>query len=153
MRKTKVEIADPEATSRLRSIWDAKKKSLRLTQEIAADLLGFDSQATVSHYLNGKIPLNTDTALKFAALLKIKPEELRPDLTDLMNYVRSSGEYDNDFNGSGWRQVKPEQAELLEIFERLPETERKKQMDNLKGLNNFYDEVFEEILAARKGKK
>jgi Helix-turn-helix. len=153
MRKPRAEISRPEDTNRLRAAWDRKKKELRLTQEIAADLLGFDSQATVSHYLNGRAPLNTDAALKFAALLKIKPEELRPDLIDMLNYVRASGTFDENFSGTGWRVVTPEQAQLLDIFDKLPESERTKQLENLKGLNTYYDEVFEEILAARKGKK
>ncbi|ECX1691432.1 helix-turn-helix domain-containing protein, partial [Salmonella enterica] len=103
MRKKREEIAPPEATQRLRAIWDAKKRDLKLTQEIAADLMGFETQSTVSHYLNGKAPLNTDAALKFSVLLRVKPEELRPDLADLMNYVRSSGTYDDNFEGGGWR--------------------------------------------------
>jgi predicted transcriptional regulator len=44
---------------------ERKKVTLRLTQEKAADALGFSTQATVSQYLNGSIPLNTDATLKF----------------------------------------------------------------------------------------
>jgi predicted transcriptional regulator len=39
-------------------------------------MLGF-STASVSHYLNGTTPLNTDATLKFAHFLS-KPEEIRP---------------------------------------------------------------------------
>ncbi|EBS9025028.1 helix-turn-helix transcriptional regulator, partial [Salmonella enterica] len=120
MRKKREEIAPPEATQRLRAIWDAKKRDLKLTQEIAADLMGFETQSTVSHYLNGKAPLNTDAALKFSVLLRVKPEELRPDLADLMNYVRSSGTYDDNFEGGGWRMVSRQQADLLNLFDILP---------------------------------
>lgn len=48
---------------------EREKVTLRLTQEKAADALGFSTQATVSQYLNGSIPLNTDATLKFSALL------------------------------------------------------------------------------------
>ncbi|EOO9467015.1 helix-turn-helix domain-containing protein, partial [Escherichia coli] len=64
MRRKREEIASPEATQRLRAIWDAKKRELKLTQELAAELMGFEAQSAVSHYLNGKAPLNTDAALK-----------------------------------------------------------------------------------------
>ena len=90
MKKTREVIATPEASKNLKAAWNARKKELKLTQELAAELLGFESQGTVSQYLNGKIPVNTDAALKFAALLKVKPEDIREDLKDLMNYVRSS---------------------------------------------------------------
>ncbi|WP_367299185.1 helix-turn-helix domain-containing protein [Hafnia alvei] len=150
MRKKREEIASPEDTQRLRDAWDAKKKELKLTQELAADLMGFETQSSVSHYLSGKAPLNTDAALKFAALLRVKPEDLRPDLADLMNYVRSSGTYDNGFDGQGWRLVTSEQAELLNLFEILPEAEKKKHLTQLRGLNEMYKEAFENILAAQK---
>lgn len=82
--------------------------------------MGFETQSTVSHYLNGKAPLNTDAALKFAVLLRVKPEELRPDLADLMNYVRSSGTYDESFEGEGWRMVNKQQADLLDLLKSFP---------------------------------
>lgn len=140
----------PEATLLLRKAWESKKKELKLTQEIAADIMGFEAQATVSQYLNGKIPVNTDAALKFAALLKVKPEDLRPDLADLMNYVRASGTYDNEFSGEGWRVIDAEQAELLNLFEILPESEKKKFLTQLRGLNELYKEAFQNILASQK---
>lgn len=139
-----------EATQRLRAIWDAKKRDLKLTQEIAADLMGFETQSTVSHYLNGKAPLNTDAALKFSVLLRVKPEELRPDLADLMNYVRSSGTYDDNFEGGGWRMVSRQQADLLNLFDILPESEKEKLIDRLKGQNELYKEAFQNMLAAQK---
>ncbi|EHE7090088.1 helix-turn-helix domain-containing protein [Salmonella enterica subsp. enterica serovar Enteritidis] len=150
MRKKREEIAPPEATQRLRAIWDAKKRDLKLTQEIAADLMGFETQSTVSHYLNGKAPLNTNAALKFSVLLRVKPEELRPDLADLMNYVRSSGTYDDNFEGGGWRMVSRQQADLLNLFDILPESEKEKLIDRLKGQNELYKEAFQNMLAAQK---
>ncbi|EEZ4352993.1 transcriptional regulator, partial [Escherichia coli O157] len=49
MRRKREEIASPEATQRLRAIWDAKKRELKLTQELAAELMGFEAQSAVSH--------------------------------------------------------------------------------------------------------
>jgi len=88
MRKKTLDAAEADAAKRLRDIWDEKKVTLRLTQERAAEALGFSTQASISHYLNGTTPLNTDATLKFAALLGVKPEEIRPDLAEMMNYVR-----------------------------------------------------------------
>ena len=153
MRRKREEIASPEATQRLRAIWDAKKRELKLTQELAAELMGFEAQSAVSHYLNGKAPLNTDAALKFAVLLRVKPEELRPDLADLMNYGRSSGTYDESFEGEGWRMVNKQQADLLDLFDILPESEKAKLIERLKGQNELYKEAFENMLAAQKRMK
>ncbi|WP_142794370.1 helix-turn-helix domain-containing protein, partial [Klebsiella pneumoniae] len=96
MRKKTIDAVEREAAKRLREIWNEKKVTLRLTQEKAAEVLGFSTQASVSHYLNGTTPLNTDATLKFASLLGVKPEEIRPDLAEMMNYVRKSGEYLED---------------------------------------------------------
>ncbi|EPP6649012.1 helix-turn-helix domain-containing protein, partial [Escherichia coli] len=117
------------------------------------ELMGFEAQSAVSHYLNGKAPLNTDAALKFAVLLRVKPEELRPDLADLMNYVRSSGTYDESFEGEGWRMVNKQQADLLDLFDILPESEKAKLIERLKGQNELYKEAFENMLAAQKRMK
>ncbi|MCW7013430.1 helix-turn-helix domain-containing protein [Escherichia coli] len=150
MKKTRKVIATPEASKNLKAAWNARKKELKLTQELAAELLGFESQGTVSQYLNGKIPVNTDAALKFAALLKVKPEDIREDLKDLMNYVRSSDTYDDNFSGKGWRLVNEEQAELLNLFEILPASEKAKLLNQLRGLNKLYEEAFENMLALKK---
>ena len=60
MRKKTIDAVEREAAKRLRDIWNEKKVTLRLTQEKAAEVLGFSTQASVSHYLNGTTPLNTD---------------------------------------------------------------------------------------------
>lgn len=61
---------------KLRSVWDAKKKDLNLTQESAAYELGFNGQSAVSNYLNGYQPLNLQVAIKFARLLKVDLSEI-----------------------------------------------------------------------------
>lgn len=68
----------------MRQIWDENKKALGLTQEKAAAAMGFNTQAAVSHYLSGYTPLNTDAILKFAALLKVKPSQIREDIGELL---------------------------------------------------------------------
>lgn len=150
MKKKPLDIKDQEAAERLRKIWNEKKVTLRLTQEKAADALGFETQSTVSQYLNGKNPLGTDAVLKFAALLQVRPEEIKPELAELMNYVRKSGEYSEDMTASGWQILRPEQAELLSLYERLPESEKSRHMAELKEKVSDFDRLFKELLAARK---
>ncbi|HGW3589806.1 TPA: helix-turn-helix domain-containing protein [Serratia marcescens] len=150
MKKKPLDIKDQEAAERLRKIWDEKKVTLRLTQEKAADALGFETQSTVSQYLNGKNPLGTDAVLKFAALLQVRPEEIKPELAELMNYVRKSGEYSEDLAAPGWQILRPEQAELLSLYERLPESEKSRHMAELKEKVSDFDRLFKELLAARK---
>ncbi len=48
MKKTREVIATPEASKNLKAAWNARKKELKLTQELAAELLGFELQGTVS---------------------------------------------------------------------------------------------------------
>jgi len=150
MRKKTLDATELDAAQRLRDIWNEKKVTLRLTQEKAAEVLGFSTQASVSHYLNGTTPLNTDATLKFASLLGVKPEEIRPDLAEMMNYVRKSGEYLEDRSGPGWKLLSPEHAELIELYERLPLSEKERHLSDLKEKNKDFDRLFRELLAARK---
>lgn len=150
MKKKPLDIKDQEAAERLRKIWDEKKVLLRLTQEKAADALGFETQSTVSQYLNGKNPLGTDAILKFAALLGVKPEDIKPELKELMNYVRKSGEHHEDISAPGWQIIKPEHAELISLYDRLPESEKIRHMSDLKEKVLGFDKLFKELLATRK---
>ncbi|BCU91133.1 hypothetical protein YP72344_26280 [Yersinia pseudotuberculosis] len=88
----KITEQDKQAALRLRTIWDSKREELGLTQEKAAEHLGFNTQGAVSQYLNAKTPLNTDAVIKFSALLRVEPEEIKPELEELLSYVRSTSE-------------------------------------------------------------
>ena len=87
----KISESDKIAARNLRNIWEAKRESLGLTQEKAAEIMGFATQGAVSQYLNGRTALNTDTILKFASLLKVDPEDINPELKTLLDYVRRTG--------------------------------------------------------------
>lgn len=150
MRKKTLDAAETDAAKRLRDIWSDKKVTLRLTQEKAAEALGFSTQASVSHYLNGTTPLNTDATLKFASLLGVKPEDIRPDLAEMMNYVRKSGEYIEDRAGPGWTLLTPEHVELINLYDRLPQSEKERHLVDLKNKIEGFDKLFKELLAARK---
>lgn len=70
--------ADMAAAKTLRAIWDRKRKALALTQERAAEQFG-GSQALISQYLLGRIALGRVACMKFARILRVLPEEIRPD--------------------------------------------------------------------------
>ncbi len=75
--------ADQKAdAARLKAIYESKKRELRLTQDSLAAACGWESQGTVSQYLNGKIPLNIEAALKFSRHLKCDISEFSPSLAE-----------------------------------------------------------------------
>ena len=67
-----------EDTTRLRKIWDEKKDSLSLSQQDVADAFGIANQTAISQYLNGKIPLNLEAAIKFAKVLEVSIKQISP---------------------------------------------------------------------------
>lgn len=73
---------------RLKDIWDVKKNALGLSQEKAAGKMGFSTQAAISQFLNGKIPLNKENVLKFAELLEVSPEDIDPSIAPLLRSIR-----------------------------------------------------------------
>lgn len=73
----------------LRAIWDSKKKELGLSQMKAAHDMGFSSQATVSQFLRGFIPLNTDAKLKFSKLLGVPVTDFDPAFSENAQAIAS----------------------------------------------------------------
>ena len=69
---------EQEDSARLREIWDRKKYSLSLSQQDVADAFGISNQTAISQYLNGKIPLNLEAAIKFAKVLEVNIREISP---------------------------------------------------------------------------
>jgi transcriptional regulator with XRE-family HTH domain len=76
---SKEQIAD---AARLKTLWQAKKSALGLTQEKAAEKLGGISQGGVSHYLNGINALNINAAVVFAELLHVPVGHFSPSLEE-----------------------------------------------------------------------
>lgn len=72
---TKEEIQD---TQRLREVWDKKRVELNLSQQDVADAFGIQNQTAISQYLNGRIPLNLEAAIKFAKILDVRVNEISP---------------------------------------------------------------------------
>lgn len=82
MASTKRTITDEDraAARRLRGYWhDYKQRNKGISQENAGSRIGF-SQAVFSQYLLCTIPLGFEATVKFARLLGVKPEEIRPDM-------------------------------------------------------------------------
>jgi len=71
--------------------WQRSRKASGLpsSQEAAAELLGF-GQSALAQYLNGKIPLNVDVAVKFSNLLGIAMGAFTPSLADQASRVVES---------------------------------------------------------------
>lgn len=71
-----------EDAARLRKIYFQKRKELGITQESLAEACDWESQGSVSQYINGKIPLNLDAAIKFSQQLKVKIEDFSPQIAE-----------------------------------------------------------------------
>jgi transcriptional regulator with XRE-family HTH domain len=87
MMGTRKKLSDEqvEAARRLLDLWRARKE-VGLTQQQAAERLGVTA-ATVSQYLHGFIPLGTDAMIRWATLLGVSPDEIRPDMKDAFDVL------------------------------------------------------------------
>lgn len=79
MARRELTTEEIRAQQRLKTAWDTKKKSLGLTQESAAEQMGWSGQASVYQYLSGKIPLNMDATVKFCNVLNESPFDIYPE--------------------------------------------------------------------------
>ena len=80
-QKKLVPFSGPTASdsARLKKIWLQKKIELKLTQVTVAKTLGI-KQSTLSQYLNGVIPLNTNMVLNLSEILKVEPGAISKSL-------------------------------------------------------------------------
>jgi SOS-response transcriptional repressor LexA len=70
-----------EEASRLKAFYLAGKKAGRFSNQAElADIMGWQSQGTVSQYMTGKLELNIEALLKFAHTLAFDPAEVSPRL-------------------------------------------------------------------------
>lgn len=56
------------------------KRQAGLTQAVLADDLGFSTQSAVSQYLNGRVPLNVEVAIKFAERFNCLVSDFSPSI-------------------------------------------------------------------------
>ena len=76
------EATQTAAANRLSAIFQRRKETEGLTQKKLAELMDLSYQSAVSHYLQGKRPLNTAVVLKFAQALNVSPSDIYPELME-----------------------------------------------------------------------
>jgi transcriptional regulator with XRE-family HTH domain len=141
MKRKPLSESDKAAAANLRRIWDEKKRDLGLTQEKAAEAMGFTTQGAVSHYLNGYMPLNTDNLLKFAALLEVPPSAIRPDIDDLLG---------NALRAEQTRRPMPtltaDQLMVAEMYAVVPPEKRAEMLDQMARNPDRYKALLDALL-------
>ncbi|ENY9582898.1 helix-turn-helix domain-containing protein [Escherichia coli] len=165
MKRKSLSDTDLKAAKKLKEIWMAKKPQLGLTQERAAEILGFSTQGAVSHYLNGQTPLNLEAVLKFAGLLKVSPESIRPDMADLLQIARvyyQEPQQDNIVTlPADTKQaenelpfaVDPMERDLIHTFRAFPKEDQENMLREMKDKKESMDRTVARWLAAQKGRR
>ncbi|HBC1013328.1 TPA: helix-turn-helix domain-containing protein [Escherichia coli] len=165
MKRKSLSDTDLKAAQRLKEIWMAKKPELGLTQERAAEMLGFSTQGAVSHYLNGQTPLNLEAVLKFAGLLKVPPESIRPDMADLLHIARIYSQEQQQDNVVTWStdtnqkeeipsfDVDPIERDLIQTFRAFPKEDQEQMLKEMKEKKETMDRTVARWLAAQKGRR
>ena len=110
MERRELTQYEKETAERLKAIWLSVKKRRNLTQEDLKLSMGFKSQSAVSHYINGIIPLNTDSKIKFARFLNCKVTDFDPDFIEIGSLTDT-------------------QLQWLDVLDKLPEPVREKLAD------------------------
>ncbi|EOU7358705.1 helix-turn-helix domain-containing protein [Shigella sonnei] len=165
MKRKSLSDTDLNAARRLKEIWMAKKSLLGLTQERAAEIMGFSTQGAVSHYLNGQTPLNLEAVLKFAGLLKVPPESIRPDMVDLLQIARMycrEPQQDNIVALPADTEqtedelpfaVEPMERDLIHTFRAFPKEDQEHMLQEMKDKKESMDRTVARWLAAQKGRR
>lgn len=124
-KRRKLTPEESADAARLRALYEAKKKPLRLTQESLATLMGFQTQGAVSQYMLGRVPMNNEVVVRFAYHLEADPREIRPDIFEKipMREIVEVGSDDQDAFTWGRRFAKLRDedrkilADLLDMME------------------------------------
>ena len=74
---------DLDAARRLRALWEEHNRKHRVTQEKAAEDMGW-TPATVSGHLRGTMRISTQAALTWAEYLNVSVGQIRPALYDAL---------------------------------------------------------------------
>lgn len=91
-KKKDLTPAQTEAAQCLKSLYEAKKKRLGITQQSIADELDI-TQGAVGHYLNGRNALNPAVAAVFARMLQVSVEDFSPALAENLASMGVSSAY------------------------------------------------------------
>ena len=125
-KKRELTTEEEQRASRLREIWNEKKKELKLSQEKIAFECGWNGQSAFSQYYNGFTPLNTDAVLKIAKVLKIHPTKIMPEIAEFLpdnqsmeirekNLLEELDEETIEF-AKAWKELPTEQKNTLAAF-------------------------------------
>lgn len=88
-RKTPLSDEQVGESDKLKALFDAKKKTLKVTQDkIAAELGDGVTQGAVSHFMNRRTALNIRAASVFARLLDVQVDEFSPRLAKEIEALR-----------------------------------------------------------------
>lgn len=84
-RQSRLTPADKAASARAKALWlQAKKANPSLTQDALAERLDI-TQGAVSQYLNARMAINYETAVKLAAAFGCRVEDIRDDFDVLVH--------------------------------------------------------------------
>ena len=72
---------------RLRDLWNVKRKELEITQSDVAQVLHIKTESSISHYLNGRIPLNLETIIGFSLIMGVAVSEISPTSAKLLEKI------------------------------------------------------------------
>lgn len=109
-----------EECLRLKQIFNAKKKELNLTQEKLAAQLGIN-QSSVSHYLNGVNPLNTQVATAFAKILGVPIRDFSPRIAEIIDLYTAMQVTDESFRATWERAAREIDAPPRELYVLIPQ--------------------------------
>ena len=73
---------------RLKNVWDERKKELGVTQRDVRTMLNISSESAISHYLNGRIPLNLEIIIAFAIAMDVSVDRISPSTAKLLKSVK-----------------------------------------------------------------
>lgn len=84
------------AAARANALWQKKKRAKKLTQPDGAAAIGI-STSGFNQYINGKIPLNTDTTAALAKYFHVNPRDIDPGWLQDAQPGAGSAELDAEF--------------------------------------------------------
>ncbi len=142
---TKYQLAEAACLKGMFKEWQATKKAKGepISQEDAAGMIGF-GQSALSQYLNGKIPLNVDSATKIATLIGRPVSDFSAHLAkQAAGYASGAmlplGEPTRMNFGSSAaithiQRTTEEESQLLEMYRLMDDERRKKLMQSAAAL-------------------
>lgn len=93
-RKRKSDQERIAVAGQLRRVWDERKKAAKFTQLDASVDMDM-SQSSISDYLNARMPLGFEAAIKFARFLKCKPSDFDARFREIEATVRNVSAFDS----------------------------------------------------------